>query len=128
MKEFADNDEIVIGAQSGSRKMLEACHRSHSVENVLAAVSLARKYGYKVIVDFIYGLPGESEADMKESMAVMEEVVRMGARIHPHVFAPLPQTAFAKEQPGSNLRRREGSHGTVRIPPRHLLCQGAKSR
>jgi B12-binding domain/radical SAM domain protein len=101
LKEFADNDEIVIGAQSGSRKMLEACHRSHTVENVLAAVSLARKYGYKVIIDFICGLPGESEADMRESLAVMEEVVRMGARIHPHIFAPLPQTAFAKEQPGS---------------------------
>jgi B12-binding domain/radical SAM domain protein len=101
LKEFADNDEIVIGAQSGSAKMLEACHRSHTVENVLAAVSLARKYGYKVIIDFIYGLPGESEADMKESTAVMEEVVRMGARIHPHIFTPLPQTPFAKEPPGS---------------------------
>jgi B12-binding domain/radical SAM domain protein len=101
LKEFADNDEIVIGAQSGSRKMLETCNRSHSVENVLTAVSLARRYGYKVIIDFIYGLPGESDADMKESIAIMEEVVRMGARIHPHLFAPLPQTPFAREQPGS---------------------------
>jgi B12-binding domain/radical SAM domain protein len=101
LKEFADNDEIVIGAQSGSRRMLEACHRSHSVEDVLTAVSLARKYGYKVIIDFIYGLPGESEADMRESLAVMDEVVAMGARIHPHIFAPLPQTRFANEQPGT---------------------------
>jgi radical SAM superfamily enzyme YgiQ (UPF0313 family) len=101
LKEFANNDEIVIGAQSGSRRMLEACHRSHTVENVLTAVSLARKYGYKVIIDFICGLPGESEADMRESLTVMEEVVRMGARIHPHIFAPLPQTAFAQEKPGS---------------------------
>lgn len=101
LKEFADNDEIVIGAQSGSRRMLEACRRSHSVEDVLTAVSLARKYGYKVIIDFIYGLPGESISDMQESIAVMEEVVRMGARIHPHIFAPLPQTPFAKEPPGS---------------------------
>ncbi len=101
LKEFADNDEIVIGAQSGSRRMLEACGRSHSVEDALTAVSLARKYGFKVIIDFIYGLPGESEADRRDSMAVMEEVVRMGARIHPHVFAPLPQTPFADENPGS---------------------------
>ena len=100
LKEFADNDEIVIGAQSGSRRMLEACNRSHSVEDILTAVSLARKYGFKVIIDFIYGLPGESEVDMRESMAVMEEVVRMGARIHPHIFAPLPQTPFADKRPG----------------------------
>jgi radical SAM superfamily enzyme YgiQ (UPF0313 family) len=101
LKEFADNDEIVIGAQSGSQRMLDVCHRSHTVESVLAAISLARKYGYKVIVDFIFGLPGESEADKKENLAVMKEVVRLGARIHPHLFAPLPQTAFSGEHPGT---------------------------
>ncbi len=101
LKEYADNDEIVIGAQSGSDRMLEACHRSHTVESVLTAVSLARRYGYKVIVDFIFGLPGESDRDVEETLAVIEKVVRMGgARIHPHIFAPLPQTAFSKELPG----------------------------
>ena len=101
LKEFADNDEIVVGAQSGSQRMLDACNRSHTVESVLAAVSLARKYGYKVIVDFIFGLPGESESDMRETLAVIEKAVGLGARIHPHIFAPLPQTAFSREQPGS---------------------------
>jgi B12-binding domain/radical SAM domain protein len=100
MQEFADNDEIVIGAQSGSPRMLEACNRAHTVEDVLAAVSLARKYGYKLIVDFIFGLPGERAADLRETLKVMEEIVRLGARIHAHLFAPLPQTPFSKEQPG----------------------------
>lgn len=101
LKEFADNDEIVIGAQSGSQRMLDACHRAHAVEDVLKAGALARKHGYKVIVDFILGLPGESEKDMQDSLKVMEQLVRMGARVHPHIFAPLPQTAFAKEQQGN---------------------------
>jgi radical SAM superfamily enzyme YgiQ (UPF0313 family) len=99
LKEFADNDEIVIGAQSGSQTMLNACRRSHTVEDVLNAVSLARKCGYKVIVDFIFGLPGESPADEQSSLSVMDRLVQMGARIHPHAFAPLPQTAFASEPP-----------------------------
>jgi B12-binding domain/radical SAM domain protein len=101
LREFTDNDEIVIGAQSGSQRMLDACHRSHTVDDVLTAVSLARKHGYKVIVDFILGLPNESAKDMQDSLKVMEQLVRMGARVHPHIFAPLPQTAFAKEQPGN---------------------------
>jgi B12-binding domain/radical SAM domain protein len=101
LKEFADNDEIVIGAQSGSQRMLDLCHRSHTVESVLDAVALARKRGYKVIVDFIFGLPGENEKDRQESLAVMEQIVRMGARVHPHLFAPLPQTAFSWAPPGS---------------------------
>jgi B12-binding domain/radical SAM domain protein len=101
LKEFADNDEIVIGAQSGSPRMLEACHRSHDVESVLQAVILARKAGYKVIVDFIFGLPGETEADLRQTCAVMEEIVRRGGRIHPHIFAPLPQTPFAHAKAGT---------------------------
>jgi B12-binding domain/radical SAM domain protein len=100
LKEFADNDEIVIGAQSGSQRMLDRCHRSHTVEDILSAVTLSRKRGYKVIVDFIFGLPGEDEKDRRESLVLMKQVTRMGARIHPHIFAPLPQTAFSKAPPG----------------------------
>jgi B12-binding domain/radical SAM domain protein len=101
LKEFAGNDEIVIGAQSGSQRMLDACHRSHDVAAILNAVSVARKYGYKTIVDFIFGLPGETESDMRETLAVIEDLVGMGARIHPHIFAPLPQTPFAGAAPGN---------------------------
>jgi B12-binding domain/radical SAM domain protein len=100
LKEFADNDEIVIGAQSGSQRMLDYCHRSHSVESVLTAVSLARKYGYKVIVDFIFGLPGEDASDSYQTLKLIEQLVSLGARIHPHAFAPLPQTAFSGRHPG----------------------------
>jgi len=130
LREFADNDEIVIGAQSGSRRVLELCHRSHSVENVLTAVSLARKCGYKVIVDFIYGLPRETEEDMRESLKVMEEVVRLGARIHPHLFAPLPQTPFSNEKPGTiapvfrkaieRFRSQQGIYETQPHPHKNL--------
>ena len=100
LDEFADNDEIVIGAQSGSRRMLDACGRGHTAQDVVSAVACARKHGYKIIVDFMFGLPGESEADMRENLSVMKEIVGMGARIHPHIFAPLPQTAFANEPQG----------------------------
>ena len=100
LDEFADNDEIVIGAQSGSQRMLGVCGRAHTVEDVISAVACVKKHGYKIIVDFMFGLPGENDADRRETLSVMREVVNMGARIHPHVFVPLPQTAFANEPPG----------------------------
>lgn len=80
--------------------MLEACGRGHTVEDVLGAVALARRRGYKVIVDFIFGLPGEEEEDRRASLGAMEQIVALGARVHPHLFAPLPQTAFAAAPPG----------------------------
>ncbi len=101
LRTFADNDEIVIGAQSGSAHMLEVCRRSHTVEDVLTAVARARKSGFKVIVDFIFGLPGETDDDVRDTLEVMAALSRLGARVHPHVFAPLPQTAFAGETPGA---------------------------
>jgi B12-binding domain/radical SAM domain protein len=101
LREFAGNDEIVIGAQSGSQRMLDACRRSHGVESIVRAVTLARKYGYKIIVDFIFGLPGETSEDLKETLATIDELVRLGARIHPHIFAPLPQTPFSSAAPGN---------------------------
>jgi B12-binding domain/radical SAM domain protein len=100
LREFADNDEIVIGAQSGSEHVLETCHRGHDVETVLRAVTLARRFGYKVIVDLILGLPGETPGDVRDTAAVIDALLDLGARVHPHAFVPLPQTPFWKERPG----------------------------
>ncbi len=101
LRGYTDNDEIVIGAQSGSERMLQACRRSHTVGHVISAVRLARMSGLKVIVDFIFGLPGETDEDMRETIAVMADLKKLGARVHPHLFTPLPQTAFAAAPPSS---------------------------
>jgi radical SAM superfamily enzyme YgiQ (UPF0313 family) len=101
LREYADNDEIVIGAQSGSERVLETCNRGHSVEAVIHAVSLARQFGYKVIVDLILGLPGETSADVRETVSLIDTLLHYGARVHPHAFVPLPQTPFGKERPGN---------------------------
>ncbi len=126
LRRFADNDEIVIGAQSGSPRMLEICRRSHTVADVLTAVWLARRYGYKVIVDFIVGLPGEDVEDARATATILKEIAGMGARIHVHMFAPLPQTAFSADRPGQifpdilhaldELRQRRAIYGECEIP------------
>jgi radical SAM superfamily enzyme YgiQ (UPF0313 family) len=60
--------EIVIGAQSGSRAFWNIANGRIRSEDVLTAVSLARKYGYKDIVDFIYGLPRKPKRIVRESL------------------------------------------------------------
>ncbi len=93
---YADNDNLVIGAQSGSDRILRLCNRGHSVEDVYRAVELTIKSGLKAKVDFIFGLPGETEEDIKATIKVIEDLVKMGAIIHAHTFMPLPQTPFKK--------------------------------
>ncbi|MEO0253866.1 MAG: TIGR04013 family B12-binding domain/radical SAM domain-containing protein [candidate division WOR-3 bacterium] len=96
---YADNDNITIGAQSGSQRILDLCNRGHTVEDVYNAVKITLKSGLKANVDFIFGLPGETEEDINLTIKVIEDLTRMGAYIHTHAFIPLPQTPFAKSPP-----------------------------
>ena len=100
VKEFADNDNLVFGAQTGSPRMLEKCHRGHSMEDVYRAARLTVQAGLAAYVDFIFGLPGEEEEDMRLSLVAMHNLAKIGARVHAHTFMPLPGTAFAGEPAG----------------------------
>ena len=96
---YATNKRLVIGAQSGSPRILKAIRRGHSVEAIYRAAELAAEFGFNADVDFIFGLPGETEKDVELTIKVMEDLIKLGSRIHAHTFMPLPQTPFACEVP-----------------------------
>jgi len=100
---YADNDNIVIGAQSGSPRVLELCRRGHTVKDVFRAVKLTREAGLKASVDFIFCLPGETEEDANLSCSAMLSLAREGARIHAHTFMPLAGTAFWRKEKARTL-------------------------
>ncbi len=93
---YANNDNITIGAQSGSQRILDMCHRGHTIEDINNAVELTIKSNLKINVDIIFGLPGENEKDVKLTIKMMKDLANKGARIHAHSFIPLPQTPYAK--------------------------------
>ena len=96
---YGNNRNITIGAQSGSDRILELMHRGHTVSDVYNAVSIAKKLGFTVNVDFIFGLPFETERDVEETVKVIEDLASKGAKIHAHTFLPLPQTPLSKFKP-----------------------------
>lgn len=100
LKKYVSNRKVIIGAQSGSDKMLKFLNRGHTVEEVLNAVEILRKHGFQVDVDFIFGLPRESEENVEETIKVMEKIVKMGGRIHAHTFLPLPGSPLENSPPG----------------------------
>jgi len=99
LSKYVANREIIVGAQTGSDKLLKAIKRGHTVEDVLNAVDIIHKYGFRASVDFILGLPGENSEDYAETISVVKKLVEKGARIHLHTFMPLPGTPFAREKP-----------------------------
>ncbi len=92
-KTYCRNRNIVIGAQTGSDRLLESIQRGHTVYDVKYAAQLARSCGFKPFVDIIFGLPGETLADRKETVDFIQWLLRYtGSRIHLHHFLPLPGT------------------------------------
>jgi len=104
IKEYCANDSLVIGAQSGSERILKLCRRGHTVSDVERAVKACLKFGITPKVDFIFGLPHEEEEDVKATVEVMKRLAKMGAIIHAHTFMPLPQTAFQNKSAGRVTR------------------------
>jgi radical SAM superfamily enzyme YgiQ (UPF0313 family) len=96
---YVDNDTIVIGAQSGSDRVLRAMRRGHTVADVERAVRIARAHGFIPDLDFLWGMPGESREEREASIRLAERLVGEGARIHAHAFMPLPGTPLRDAEP-----------------------------
>jgi len=97
LREYVDNDNLVIGAQSGSDRLLTRMHRQHQKADILKATELSLRAGFKAKVDFIFGCPGETEEDVEETIITILTLAEMGALIHAHTFMPLPGTRWARE-------------------------------
>ena len=101
LRRFVDNDNLVIGGQSGSERVLRTSHRGHDVEAIVRAVRTCVEHGWKANVDFLLGLPGEEPDDVAATLALVERLVALGAKAHAHTFMPLPGTPFRREAAGS---------------------------
>ena len=99
LRRYVANDNIIIGAQSGSDQVLAAAGRGHGTAPVRDAVRIAAEHGFRPNVDFIFGMPGEGLDDQRASLALAAELADLGARIHAHTFMPLPGTPWRDASP-----------------------------
>jgi B12-binding domain/radical SAM domain protein len=100
VKKYCDNNNIIVGAQSGSDRVLDAAKRGHGVEEVKRAARLGIEEGFRINVDMIFGMPGEDRQDVSDSLDLARELADLGARIHAHTFMPLPGTPWRDAPPG----------------------------
>jgi len=99
---YISNKFFTIGAQSASDDLLKRIWRGHTFQQVREATDLILDYGYGVDLDFIFGLPGETEQDLALTLDFFHEVLQSSKkiRIHTHTFMPLPGTPFSDEPVG----------------------------
>ncbi|MFI7600023.1 TIGR04013 family B12-binding domain/radical SAM domain-containing protein [Actinoplanes sp. NPDC049681] len=100
VKRYCANTNIIVGAQSGSDRVLDAAKRGHGTEEVRRAVRLGVEEGFRINVDMIFGMPGEGTDDVQASLTLARDLADLGARIHAHTFMPLPGTPWRDAPPG----------------------------
>jgi radical SAM superfamily enzyme YgiQ (UPF0313 family) len=100
LRSYVANSSVQIGLQSSSDRVLSNANRHHTVEQGMRAVEIALDTGFVPHVDMIFGLPGETKKELHDSVELCYTLVNMGAKMHGHVFMPLPGSAFESMSPG----------------------------
>lgn len=101
VKKYVNHDYLVIGAQSGSNRILDMIQRGHTVEKVEEALETLANNGFYAKVDFIFGFPFETKQDVEETFNFIEKIVqKYNAKVHAHTFMPLPGTPLFNYGPG----------------------------
>jgi tRNA-2-methylthio-N6-dimethylallyladenosine synthase len=89
-------EHVHLPLQSGSSRILKAMRRTYTRERYLDRVALIREHvpDCALTTDVIVGFPGETEADFRQTLAVVEEVGYDGA--FTFVFSPRRGTEAAR--------------------------------
>ena len=74
---------VEFGLQSGNFETLKRINRGHGLSDLVDAVLRANKYGLKVCVHTIVGLPGEGREDYIETARIIASLPVDGIKIHP---------------------------------------------
>jgi len=85
-------DNIWMGAESGSQKILDAMDKGTRVEQIFEATRLLKKCGIRPSFFIQFGYPGETKDDIEKTIAMINEL--LPAEIGISVSYPLPGTVF----------------------------------
>jgi B12-binding domain/radical SAM domain protein len=111
---YCSNTRLAFGAQSGSDQVLISLGRGHTVRDVEIAIDRCREFGITPIVDFILGLPMETDEDQGETLKMIQGVARKG-QVRVHRFLPLPGTPLAQTRPRPLLPHAEKMLGRLAL-------------
>jgi B12-binding domain/radical SAM domain protein len=99
IQEHCKNTTINMGGQSGSQRILKNIRRNHTVEDIIIGAEKCIDHGFTPVVDFIFGLPDETEEDQLDTLNLIKWLTGKGGKVHSHYFMPLPGTAFENSKP-----------------------------
>ncbi len=85
-------DNIWMGAESGSQKILDAMDKGTTIEQIYESTRILKKHGIKPSFFIQFGYPGETKADIAKTIRMINELLPYSIGIS--VSYPLPGTVF----------------------------------
>lgn len=109
VRKYCANNTLSLGAQSGSDRILKEIRRGHTVADSISAVECCLEHEIVPAVDFIFGLPTETEEDQERSLDLVRWICKKGGTVRAHYLTPLPGTPYESAVPAevSDRVRRE---------------------
>ena len=84
-----------FGVESGSKEMLRRIHKAIPYDRIVPSFEEIQHIGITTIASFIIGYPGETEEQLKETVALVQSLC---ANLTPiYLFTPLPGTELYNE-------------------------------
>lgn len=86
-------DELVMGAESGSDRMLDFIQKDISADQILKSVNRCRKYDIKPVISFVTGFPTETQDDLNRTLDLYDEIMRINSNAEVNgffIFMPYP--------------------------------------
>lgn len=82
---YAEYKEVWIeyGLESAHNTTLQIINRKHTVEDLINAIELTKKYDIKICLHIIFGLPYETYQDMLETVKFISKLPIEAVKFHP---------------------------------------------
>ena len=121
---------VGIGVESGSDRILKAINKKTTVEINKRACAYVKEAGLYLSASFMVGIPGETEAEMNETLAFMQDI--KPALIGVGTFRPLPGSPFYNEFLNNNVLSKEhigwSNLGDFSMTPEEVFCDMPRER
>ncbi|HQQ93362.1 MAG TPA: radical SAM protein [Bacteroidia bacterium] len=101
-------EEVWMGAESGSQKILDAMEKGTRVEQIKSATELLSKHGIKACFFLQFGYIGETMHDIKATLNMVEELQPDDIGIS--VSYPLPGTRFYERVKSELVQKQNWNH------------------
>jgi len=94
---------MAVGVESGSQRIIDMLNKEITLEQVLKAVKMCKKYDMYIFCSFMIGLPNEEKEDMLETLKLIKKIITINPKayiIGPQVYRPYPGCSLYNEVAG----------------------------